>query len=337
LNGLSGKVALFDTRKDRYCVEIRGFGQKLIKSANLSKSPSEGPTVDQMEFSVGDTVFVQNLQTLTGTRLNGLRGEVISFDARNGRYGVDIADIGQKAFKAANLTKHMDPAPSMAPKIDEDFEASLEEVAAQASLEADAQETSGLHTASNMNAQVSAALVQTVSAGEGPRVWLLKLSRRPSALGKLLLQAPELAECRSAMEQQGFAVELSSGAKVFVDVEVYEATLQAVRLAGWSLHPNHIIVTETLEPVVHQVLRQLRGREHVHLKDSRPLLLEFPATAAKSVYRIEVTRTFIHVVLPSSMRSESQTGVRTVSTTDVDPKNGGNPRRNRRNRASRTT
>jgi len=336
LNGLSGKVALFDMRKDRYGVEIPGVGRKLLKAANLSKSPSEGPTVDQMEFNVGDIVFVQNLQTLTGARLNGLRGIIISFDARNGRYGVDIVDIGQKALKAANLTKHMAPAPSVSPKI-EDFEASLEEVAVQACMEADARETSGLHTASNMNAQVSAALSQTVSAGEGPRVWLLKLSRRPSALRELLLQAPELAECRSAMEQQGFAIELSSGAKVFVDVELYEATLEAIRLAGWALHPNHIIVTEALEPVVHQVLRQLRGREHVHLKDSRPLPIAFPDSAAKSGYRIEVTRTFIHVTLPSSMRSESQTGVRTVSTTDADPKKGGNPRRSRRKQASRTT
>lgn len=184
-----------------------------------------------------------------------------------------------------------------------------------------------------MNAQVSAALSQTVSAREGPRVWLLKLSRRPAALRELLLQASELAECRDAMDQHGFACELSSGAKAFVDVELYEATLEAIRLAGWTLHPNHIIVTEALEPVVHQVLRQLRGREHVHLKDTRPVPLAFPDTVAKSEYRIEVTRTFIHVILPSSMRSESQAGVRTVSSTDANPKKGGNPRRSRRRRA----
>lgn len=127
LNGLSGEITLFDIRKDRYGVEIPGVGQKLLKAANLSKSPHQIPIVDQMEFSVGDTVFVHSLETLAGTRQNGSCGKVISFDARKGRYVVDIPDIGQKSIKAVNLTKRMDPAPPISAKTG-NFEASLEEV-----------------------------------------------------------------------------------------------------------------------------------------------------------------------------------------------------------------
>merc|ERR1712157_635304 len=65
----------------------------------------------------------------------------------------------------------------------------------------------------------------THDAENGPRVRLLKFSRSPPALGKALLEAPELHAWRQDLKAQGLPVELPSGAKVFVRPETYRPSI----------------------------------------------------------------------------------------------------------------
>merc|ERR1719491_378520 len=97
----------------------------------------------------------------------------------------------------------------------------------------------------------------------------LKFSRRPAALRELLHRAPELAACRAALIQHGLAVELQSGAKVFVAWQHYEAVMEALHLEGCKLHADIVIVDMALEATVLQVVQQLRGRDQVHVRDTR--------------------------------------------------------------------
>merc|ERR1719247_3270226 len=110
-----------------------------------------------------------------------------------------------------------------------------------------------------VNAQISSALLycaDDADADSGPRVVLLKFSRRPRSLGEALLNAPELADCIQALQSHGFHVELQSGAKVFVHPEHYEATLEAIRLGGWTLFPNHVVTEVHLEEVVLGIVKK---------------------------------------------------------------------------------
>jgi len=208
-------------------------------------------------------------------------------------------------------------------------ESVIEDILAQGAMEEDARVTASAQTAAAVDAQVSAALMQSSSASDGLRVCMLRFRRRPDVLREALLRAPELAERRDALEQRGFAVELPSGAKVFVDPEQYEATMEALRLADCRLYSNHVIVDAVLEPAVLRVVRQISFRQKLYLRDSHVVPLAFPEQVLQPKHLIEVYRTFINVRLPNTMQSESEVGVRTVSTTDADPRNGDNHRPSR--------
>merc|ERR1712194_849482 len=113
--------------------------------------------------------------------------------------------------------------------------------------------------AGSINAQVSNALVRSCTADNGPRVLLLKYSRRAPQMRQLLLEAEELAPYRSALYSQELAVELQSGAMIFVHPDHHAPALAAVRLYGWTLHADHVLVDPESEPIVEQLVQQLRG------------------------------------------------------------------------------
>ena len=71
---------------------------------------------------------------------------------------------------------------------------------------------------------------------------------------------------------------MQSGAKVFVHPKHYEATLEAIRLGGWTPYPNHVVTEVDLEAVVLGVVEKLPGRESVHPRGSHVVPLGF-ATA----------------------------------------------------------
>ena len=56
-----------------------------------------------------------------------------------------------------------------------------------------------------------------------PRVVLLSFSRSPEPFRRALLEGPELAAVRAALEESGYDVLLASGAKFFVHPEQYES------------------------------------------------------------------------------------------------------------------
>jgi len=279
-------------------------------------------------FAVGDTVWIQDLTSEAGLPLNGRTGTIVSLDEETLRCGVDICGVGKKAIKAGNLKRVGVQMPSnQAP---EELEATVEDVIAQKAIEESIREQSVPGSADAVNAQLSAALVHKTHLDSGPRILLLKFSRRPAALRASLTKAPELVACKETLEEHGFSSELPSGAKVFVSWEHYEPALEAVRLAGMKLFPDNVLVDESLEPVVLQLVHQLRGRNWVHPKDSQVVPLAFPQAALQAEHQIDVSRTFIHVRLPTSLLSPSQTGgERMVSTTDADPRKSVNHRRRR--------
>merc|ERR1719271_2021141 len=110
------------------------------------------------------------------------------------------------------------------PHSDVDFEADFEtQIAIEESISRDANDMSShSQVPAEVNAQISSALLHSADADSGPRVVLLKFSRRPRSLSEALLNAPELADCIQALQLHGFHVELQSGAKVFVHPEHYK-------------------------------------------------------------------------------------------------------------------
>lgn len=214
-------------------------------------------------------------------------------------------------------------------KIDEPT-AAIEELSAQAVIEESSQ-ASSIQDVGGVNAQVSEALLRSGLADSGPRVLLLKLSRRPAALRSLLLEAPELAACRCALESHEFPVELPSGAKIFVRPEHYMPTLEVVRSQGWKLYPDHMFADVDLEPTIMCLLDQLRDRPHsVHSRRTDVVPLAFAQAACRANVEIHVSRTFISIHVPSSLCTSSVSGApHTASTTDAEPRKVANHRAGR--------
>ena len=124
-----------------------------------------------------------------------------------------------------------------------------------------------------VNAQLSDALLRGRTPEDDAKVILLKLSRRPKVLREVLLQAPELAQCREAMEERGFAVELDSGAKVFVRPEHYVPVKEALRLGGWPLHADNVLVDPALEATLLEVLERLPNEAGVRVRSAASISL----------------------------------------------------------------
>jgi len=257
-----------------------------------------------------------------GQLLNGCIGFVVSYDVSTGRRVVQLeCDGGSHSIKPENLEVKT-TLPS-----DVDLEDCETQTAIEESMSRDANRmNSPGQVPAEVNEQISNALLHSAGADSGPRVVLLKFSRRPRSLSDVLLDAPELADCIQALQSQGFCVELQSGAKVFVRPEYYEATLEAIRLGGWTLFPNHVVTEVHLEAVVLGIVEKLPCRESVHPRGSHVVPLAFATSAAHQESKVNVSRTFIEVRLPTSLRSESHTGPRTASTTDMDPRKGSNHR-----------
>eukprot|EP00746_Dinoflagellata_sp_MGD_P147141 gnl/MRDRNA2_/MRDRNA2_79518_c0_seq1.p2 gnl/MRDRNA2_/MRDRNA2_79518_c0~~gnl/MRDRNA2_/MRDRNA2_79518_c0_seq1.p2 ORF type:complete len:171 (-),score=24.33 gnl/MRDRNA2_/MRDRNA2_79518_c0_seq1:74-586(-) len=97
----------------------------------------------------------------------------------------------------------------------------------------------------------------------------LQFSRSPEAFDATLSEGPELEPVRSALEQRGYAWRLPGGAKVFVLPEQY-LMVKAI-LRQYALRPCHVIVSEALEPFVHEALHRLPSRLNVHLRQATQL------------------------------------------------------------------
>lgn len=179
---------------------------------------------------------------------------------------------------------------------------------------------------SDVNAQVSDALVRS-PALNGPRVVLLTFTRSPRAFREALLEATgELAECRRALDEAGLAVEHVSGAKMLVQPWQYEPALEALRLCKLTLLHQHVVVDPSLADSVESLVRGLPRRNKVYMRDTNVLPLGSAAAIGQMDVPVSVSKTFIDIRVPSSLCSTISLGPRTVSTTDANPRKGPNPR-----------
>lgn len=323
LNGCLGTVGEYDSHAHRFVVNVDGNkGHKLLKAENLdtwgmSNGPSSRPPRAPL---VGDAVQIHGLKSCLGQLLNGCEGLVVSFDVSTGRRDVQLPGGGETyAIKPENLVIKTSP-----PSDPEYYDI---QTAIQESVSSEANHLNSHSQApAEVNAQISSALLKTADADSGPRVVLLKFSRRPRSFTEALLQAPELADCIEALQSHGFCAELQCGAKIFVRPEHYSATLEAIRLGGWKLFPNHVVTEVYLEQVVLGIVEKLPWRASVHPRGSHVVPLGFATSAAEHEGNIQVARTFVQVRLPTSLRSESHSGPRTASTTDMDLRKGSNHR-----------
>jgi len=172
-----------------------------------------------------------------------------------------------------------------------------------------------------------------------------------------------LADYRQAMRNCGLSPELPSGAKIFVKPEHFEMVLAAVRRAEVVLKPWHVIVSIDFEDSVVATVSSLASREQVKQKVTYPVLCppvcdnclaQNPRYAClecgeaqycshecqKKHFHIHsrqcqsdnealsiVKSTFIHVEIPSSLRSAPSSRAKTVSTSDANARVRVSPRR----------
>jgi len=273
-------------------------------------------------LSLGARVQVHSLVSAVGVQLNGSFGTIVKYDTLAERVGVQIDGIGLKSIRKANLTPALPTRTCMQPPPAPEF-LHPDVIAAQAAIE------SSLHDAPgepDVNAQLSRALLQSRPPVLGPHVILLTFSRSPQSFRETLLQASELEACRQALEVAGFAVELPSGAKVFVEPQHYLPTVEAVRLGGWTLMHQHVLVDPELADAVIGLVLALPGREKIRPRGAKVLPVGFATAVTEMNAEVYVSKDFINIRVPSSLCSDVGTGLRTASTTDADERKGKNHR-----------
>eukprot|EP00930_Biecheleria_cincta_P031850 TRINITY_DN22098_c0_g1_i1.p1 TRINITY_DN22098_c0_g1~~TRINITY_DN22098_c0_g1_i1.p1 ORF type:complete len:673 (+),score=140.99 TRINITY_DN22098_c0_g1_i1:156-2021(+) len=303
--------------------------QSMALSA-LQKGPEPGEGLD-----VGIRIRVLGLKTDQGKCLNDRMGTIVGQAVDSDRLIVQVDGFKDyKLIKPRNVVTAARPFPEQPQSISDSADV-ISDLAAQHALWRSAEEPSQSSCVPAMNEQVSSALLQNHKPEAGVKVVVLKFSRSPRAFRNALLQSPDLQCTRLALEQRGYSVELDSGAKVFVDAELYEPLLEAVRLADWVAYPEHVIVNPDLESKVLAIARSLPKtvidgrpkREKVLPRGKTTVPLAFATAVATSEHEIIVSKTFIHVKVPSSMRSSDGTGQRTVSTTETNARKGRNHRK----------
>lgn len=325
-------------------------------------------------LTAGDTVQVRGLTSSEGQRLNGREGSIRSIE-RTGRFGVEVHGVGMKAIKGTNLAKVTVPQaapPTVALGLPLPTSASASEVAtapsragsyptggfspaddlldeeellAQAAIQSSLQDviaSSPVQQVPSVNAQVSDALLRSRLhlCPESQVVLLTTFSRSPDAFRQALTRAPEVADCRRALEVRGFPPELRSGAKVLVPVEHYEPLMEAIRLTGFdpdsAFGRQHVFVDPPLAPAVTRIVDEVNAslsKKKKFYKKGDPVKvpLGLATEAVYTDYKVGVLNTFIGIRVPSSLRSaETSSGPRTVSTTDAaDGRKGPNHRKRR--------
>lgn len=296
----------------------------------------EGPGLGE-GLEAGVRIRVLGLASDEGKSMNGRMGTIAGRAINSDRVMVQVDGIkGPKLIKPQNLARAERSFPQHRPPNSDSEADDLEhDFAAQHALWYNFEDSPTLNSVHTVNEQVSGALLQSQKPEAGVKVSLLKFSRSPRAFREALLQSLDLQDARLALERRGYSVELDSGAKVFVDAELYQPLLEAIRLANWVLYPEHVIVNPDLESKVIAIARGLpktttdgrSKREKVLPRGTTAVPLAFAGAVVNSEHEITVSKTFIHVKVPSSMRSSDGTGQRTVSTTETSVRKGRNHRK----------
>jgi len=121
---------------------------------------------------------------------------------------------------------------------------------------------------------VSSAEAPAASPGE--RVFILQFGsspkggRGPQEFREALLHGKQLERFREDLSEAGHPCELPSGALVFVPPEIYVETSHA--LNGVELRPYNVVIAESLEYIVEEVLIKMPYRKRPKVKSPRQVL-----------------------------------------------------------------
>ena len=273
--------------------------ETFVEALKSLKSPEE------LSFSKGCHVILYGLETDAGKALNGCRGVVLGKDTKTGRLAVQVDGVGRRLRKRANLAWSPFPPEASSrssPQID-DLGAALEESSRQAD-----------ERAADDNAPLMEALLHSRQPENHVGIVVLEYSRNEAWFRKALATAPELAERRQAIEDAGYQVELSCGAKCLVPANIFKLVEEDLQRRGVTLSKRHVVVDAALEAVVAKVIndhsealtRRERGSFKLKGRSSMEVDMEPPSTPSSSgSEKLPVKRTFIQVQIPSSMYSLS--------------------------------
>jgi len=198
------------------------------------------------------------------------------------------------------------------------------------SLMEDPQDMS-LQELSQQGAQLNAPLMDAIMRTRAPaplsivKVVILEYSRNDSWFRRALMEGPELDEVRLALHSQGLNPELSSGAKCFAPPSLFPGVVQALHDGKIELDRRHVVVAQEIEGVVKRAIengqqlttRRERGSFKMKARTEINLPSEHDAQQPEQQDLVcpplqLVKRTFIHVPVPSSMRSASSEHPRTA-------------------------
>jgi len=151
---------------------------------------------------------------------------------------------------------------------------------------------------------------------------LLQFSRSTEAFQNALSTSRVLEPVLAALSVAGHRPKLPSGAMILTDPAHFTAAL--VSVAGQVLQPCHVIVTESLEPLVHDVVDQLPRKQKIRLRRAEPVgYVEQSQNQGEELRVILVRRTFLEV--PRGLVLAPTSVIQ--STTEALERRAVNPRR----------
>ncbi|CAE8729194.1 unnamed protein product [Polarella glacialis] len=164
-------------------------------------------------------------------------------------------------------------------------------------------------------------------AGPGPALdtemeplVLLQFSRSTDRFHAALVSSDELEPVRAALSEAGHQWQLPGGATILVGPTQFRAAVLAV--AGRVLLPCHILVAQSLEPLVQEVVNRLPSKQKVHVRREEPVAY---VGRAEEDLVVLVRRTFLEV---SGRYLRAPDSV-VQSTTEAMERHAVNPRRMR--------
>lgn len=110
---------------------------------------------------------------------------------------------------------------------------------------------------------------------------------------------------------------------------MHAAVQDHIQEEGLALGPADVLVSEELEGAVTGAVCCLPRKHKVSVESRQPSTLpakQSDLAEQEDRFPIKIERTFIHVKIPSSLRTEPSEGPRTVSSTDADARALPNPR-----------
>lgn len=161
----------------------------------------------------------------------------------------------------------------------------------------------------------------------------LRFSRDPAKFHDLLqtdvdddLMLQDLVACRKSLSDANMPFRLENGAYVFVTPDAYATVCAHFDGNNIHLRSGDVVVSPSLEASVMRAVLSLPRRHKISLETRSRVSEPIGASSAGDGPVYLVKRTFVHVMVPSSMRTEGSGGPRTVSDTQASLQEGSNPR-----------